>query len=160
MFLLTKLIPFRDWIYAAIAVAGVVFWFHHDHVEQARGAARVNTAVMAATQRAAAVAHAKIVQLNTQHATEVAKVENTYENALVAASSQHAADLRRLHDYEIYREAHGVLGGSSSPSAKAPQGAGSVERLEQVSAELADALRQDDAALNECYADRDSLTGK
>lgn len=162
---LLKLIPLRDWLYAGLAVAAIIFWFHHDHVEQAKGAATVTAAVKAATDKAQAAAAVAITKLNTNHANDVAQIEDHYENTIRDNDAAHAADLQRLRD-RAARSSHtnGVLEGSPGGEATSQAGAGSSESLGSVPAEyaleLADAVRADDAALDKCYADRDSLTGK
>lgn len=160
--LITKILPWRDWLYVGIIAAGVIFWIHHDHVEEAKGAAQITAAVRVANQKAEKVAAAQVASLNTQHAADVAKVSTVYENALVVASSRHAADLQRLRDYANYRSSRPNAVLESAPGASTQAGARSQGsgRLGTTAAELADALRQDDAALTACYAERDSLTGK
>lgn len=160
--LITKILPFRDWIYVGIAAAAVVWFLHHDAVERARGAAQVTAAVQVANQKAEKAAAVEIASLNAQHAADVAKVSTVYENALVVASSQHATDLQRLRDYAAYRSSHSntVLEGTSGSAPQTDAGAEGPGRLGTTAAELADALRQDDAALMACYRERDSLTGK
>lgn len=158
--LIGKIIPYRDILYAGLAVGAVIFWFHHNSVEQAIGAARVQRAVAAATAKADAAAKARIATLTRQTAVAQKQVEVTYENALVVAAHQHAADLRRLHDYEVYRQTHGVLGRASSAPAQAAGRPGSFAGLAQVSIQLANALREDDAATEQCWDERAALTGK
>lgn len=159
---LTKLLPFRDILYGGIAIAAVIFWVHHNHVEQAKGAARIQRAVAAATVKANAQAAARIKLQTQQTAAVQRQVESTYENALAVAGSQHAADLRRLREYEVRRNSHphGVLESTPSASAQTHGGSQSFERMGAVSAQLAAALREDDAALLQCWTERDSLTGK
>lgn len=160
--LLTKLLPFRDLLYGGIAIAAVIFWVHHNHVEQAAGAARLQRAVAAATVKANAEAAARIKLQTQQTAAVQRQVESTYENALAVAGSQHAADLRRLREYEVRRNGHpnGVLESPAGAPAQADAGPQGFDRLGAVSAQLAAALREDDASLLQCWTERDSLTGK
>jgi hypothetical protein len=160
--ILTKLIPFRDWLYAGLAIAATVFWFHHDHVEQVAGAAKVTAAVKEASAKADAKAAAQIAALNDQHATQLAKVKEVYDNAITSAAAQHDADLERLRHITAGRDngGHPSLGSPTPAAPTADSGDHSFASLGAVAAGLADALRQDDAALGACYADRDALTGK
>jgi membrane protein involved in colicin uptake len=160
--ILVKLIPIRDWLYAGLAIAAMVFWFHHDHVEQAAGAARVTAAVAKASAEAEKAAAAQIALLETQHAADAAKVKEVYDTALTTAAAQHAADLDRLRSLTAHRADGGgpVLESSGAGSSTSDGGTGSLAELGTLAATLADALRRDDAALSACYVDRDSLTGK
>lgn len=158
--LVSKFLPYRDILYGVIAAAAVAFWFYHNHVEQAKGAARVQAAVTLATARAQQAAQARIAALTRENAATQRQVESTYEKALVVATHQRAADVRRLRQYEIYRQTHRMLGGAASPSAQAHGGPEGFSGLASVSISLANALREDDAALAECWADRAALTGK
>lgn len=162
---LLKLIPLRDWLYAGLAVAVLILWIHHNHVEQAKGAAAVASAVQTATNKANTAAQAKIDKLTADHADDVAQIEDRYENTIRDNDTTHAADLQRLRDRAARDSStNQVLDSSISGEATSQAGAGGTESLGSVPAEraldLADALRADDAALDKCYADRDSLTGK
>jgi hypothetical protein len=163
--LLLKLIPFRDYAYAALAIAAVVWFLHHDHVERDIGAARETKAVAVATAKANTAAKAEIDRLNAAHADDVAQIEARYENAIRDNDASHAADLQRLRNSAASSgKANPVLGGASGGTAPTETGAGSAGSLGSVPADialkLADSLRADDAALDKCYADRDDLTGK
>lgn len=163
---LLKLIPFRDYAYAALAIAAVIFWFHHDHVEQAKGAARVTAAVATATAKANADAQTKIDKLNTEHGKDVAAIEESYERTIQSNDASHAADLQRLRERAASQgnSPGQVLGSTPGGETTLDGGTRSTSGVGSVPAEqalnLADALRADDAALTKCYADRDSLTGK
>jgi hypothetical protein len=163
--LLAKLIPFRDWLYAGIAVAAVIFWFHHDHVEQVKGAAAVSAAVQTATAKAEHAAQLRINDLDQQYAATAAKVKDDYEKQLADASNQHDADLKRLRERAAgHSSVNAAVEGASTPAAGSAGSAASAEGLGDVPAglglELADALRHDYAELQQCWAERDSLTGK
>jgi hypothetical protein len=160
-----SLLPFRDYLYAALAVVAVVFWFHHDHVLEARGAASELVAVQKTTKTLQAQAQAQIASLTKQHDADVAKVQATYEQTLASNNAQHNADLKRLRDdYESHSASHASLAGTSGATPGPDAGAAGAVTLGNVPAgltlELADALRADDAQLTSCWADRDSLTGK
>lgn len=162
---LLKLIPFRDYLYAALAVAAVIWFLHHDHLERDIGAAKVVASVQAATRKAEQAAQKRIDKLNVDHANDVAQIEDRYENTIHDNDVAHAADLQRLHERSHSDSSPGKLLGSASGGETSTQaGASSAEGLGGVPAtialRLADALRADDAALDKCYADRDSLTGK
>jgi hypothetical protein len=162
---LLKLVPFRDYAYAAVALAAVVWFLHHDHVERGIGAARVTAAVNVATAKANAAAQARIDKLNVAHASDIAQIEATYEKAIHDNSSAHAADLQRLRDSAAHNsDGEKVLGGSEAGSAAGQTGTSGSGGLGSVPSDLAltlvDALRADDAALDQCYADRDELVGK
>jgi hypothetical protein len=172
--ILLKLIPFRDWLYAGIAIAAITFYNVHVHnLEVAyanKQTAAVAASVQAATQKDEAAAQAKINSLNAQHAQDVAKVQATYEATIKQNAATHDADVARLRQLAEKNgsggDANKVLDSASgSGQVQAPSGGDqSIVGLGSVPAglalELADALRTDDAALNKCWNDRDSLTGK
>jgi hypothetical protein len=162
---LVKLIPFRDYAYAALAAAAIVFWFHHDAVEQKKGAAHEIAAVQAATAKVQAAAEAQIKQKDSEYASNLAKVTSGYEEELSLDAGQHDADLQRLRDADTsHSSAHSAVGSAGPAHAGPAPGTASAGGLGSVPADialgLADALRHDDAELKECWADRDELTGK
>lgn len=162
---LLKLVPFRDYVYAALAAAAVVWFLHHDHVERDIGAARVTAAVNAATAKANVAAQAQIDKLNAAHSDDVAQIEANYENVIRDDDAAHVADLQRLRNRAAGNGNSGeVLGSPEAGRQTSEAGAGSAGSLGSVPADLAltlvDALRADDAALDKCYADRDQLVGK
>ncbi len=162
---LLKLVPFRDYAYAALAAAAVIWFLHHDHVERGIGAARVTAAVNVATAKANAAAQAQIDKLNATHAGDVAQIKVNYEKVIHDNSATHDADMQRLRDSTARNRNSGkVLDSAEAGSAPGQTGAGSSSSLGSVPADLAmtlvDALRADDAALDQCYADRDDLVGK
>ena len=159
--LLTKLLPFRDWIYAALAVAAVAGWFYHDHVIATQAVAHERAAVAAASAKAEHDAESRVAALAAQHTAELIKLKVDYDAQISHALAAHVDDVQRLRDYDTYRRAHPVLVGAVGTLGQAlADGSDSFAALGAVSAELADALRHDDAALTACYADRDALTGK
>lgn len=162
---LLKLIPFRDYAYAALAIAAVVWFLHHDSVERSLGATRVTTAVATATAKANAAAQSKIDQLTATHADDVAKIEDNYESTIRDNDASHASDLQRLRERASRSSNSGqVLGSARGGETAVTPGAGGAVSLGSVPADIAlqlvDALRADDASLMKCYADRDDLTGK
>lgn len=162
---LLKLVPFRDYVYVALAAAAVVWFLHHDSVERNMGAARVTAAVNAATAKANAAAQAQIDKLNAAHSDDVAQIEANYENVIRDDDAAHIADLQRLRNRAADNSNSGeVLGSPETGSQTSKAGASSTDSLGSIPADLAltlvDALRADDAALDQCYADRDELVGK
>lgn len=162
---LLKLIPFRDYVYAAIAIAAVVFWVHHNHVEQRVGAQREVAAVQAATAKVQAAAAATIKQKDSEYASNLAKVQTDHESQLTANADQHNADLQRLRSsYQSHGGANTAVGSTGGAAPGPATGAQSTGGLGDVPAglalELADALRHDDAELQACWNERDELTGK
>lgn len=164
--LLLKLIPFRDYAYAAIAAAAVGFWFYHDHVEQQEGVSRITAALATATTKANAVAQATIDKYTTEYSTSTLAIEDAYEERIKANTSAHDADVQRLQQRasgsgnadQVLRGAASSSGSTGTAGAPSSVGLGSVSATEAL--KLVDALRADDSALAACYADRDSLTGK
>jgi len=162
---LAKLVPFRDYVYAALVAAAIVFWFHHDAVEQKKGAAHEIAAVQAATAKVQAAAEAQIKQNDSEYASNLAKVTSGYEEELSLDAGQHDADLQRLRDADkSHSGAHPAVGSAGPAHAGSATGTASTGGLGKVPAELAlelaDALRHDDAQLKACWAERDGLTGK
>lgn len=157
---LLKLIPLKDWVYVAaiVAIVSVFTWYtvHERHV----GATHELAAVTKAGHKAEDAAEQRIKTLTDQHAIDVAKVEENYENLLKTADDQRVSDLQRLRNADAYRKTHSVLGSTSGAGTQTTSGTTCLNPLESISAELADALRRDDAALAACYVERDSVTGK
>jgi hypothetical protein len=170
--LVTKLVPFRDWLYGGLAVAAVIFWFHHDHVEQLKGAQAVQTAVAAANAKADAAAKANIAALTKQYQDQATQIQVSYEKQLADASAQHDSDVQRLQQLEANSRGapHTDVGSAPALSTPTPSGPVSAPDVGSVPADLyvradvalglADALRLDDAQLQACWAERDTLTGK
>lgn len=162
---LLKLIPFRDYLYAAIAALAVVWFLHHDHVERDIGRTQVTQAVQVASDKLMLVKKAEFDKLTTDHANDVAKVEENYEKVIASNDAAHNTDLQRLRDKAARdRSSRPVLGSAGSGSAPADAGSEGDSGLGEVSAalgqEVVDALRDDDALLLKCYDERDHLTGK
>lgn len=167
---LAKLVPFRDYAYAAAAIAAVAYYNIHVHELNVHYAAAQVAAVEKAENEASAKAFAAAKALadakDKQYSIQLSQVEDTYETQLKAADDQHASDIVRLRQLAAQGSgnANPVLSGSSGSGASGSggdEGAGGLGAVPAgLSLELADALRKDDAALSACYADRDSLTGK
>lgn len=154
-------LPIREWIYLAAIMAlaaGFGIFVHH---ERTIGAQHELTVVTAASNKAKAEAQKTIDAINSQHEADITAIESSYANSLKAAAYQHDSDLKRLRDYEARnRSSNPVLGSSSSSPTSADAGASGIDPMGQAALALADALRQDDSALTECWRERDSLTGK
>ena len=168
--LFSKLIPFRDYAYAAAALAAIIFYNVHVHNLEVHYAAAkiaaVNAAYKKGSDEALAAAKKAIDDKDRQHAADLAQVEENYENLIKSNDAAHNADVSRLRQRAADSEqrANALLGSAGSGSAASgsgDQGAGGLGTVPAgLALELVDALRQDDAALGKCYADRDSLTGK
>jgi hypothetical protein len=169
--LLLKLIPFRDYAYAALFAAAVIWYNVHVHNLEVTYAAKQTTAITAAVAsantKADAAATAKIDKLNADYAAAIVNNGVNYAKAIRLADAAHDADVKRL---QLLAAAAGGgtsntgMGSAATQASAADAGTISARALGVVPAEraldLADALRADDAALVQCYADRDSLTGK
>jgi uncharacterized membrane protein YgcG len=170
--LLLKLIPFRDYAYAAIFAALVVWYNAHVHNLEVAYATRQETSITAAVAATTAkdqkAAAALVASLNKQHDEDVAKVQANYEDQIKRNLADHDADLSRLRILTTKNSGGGnsnpVLGSASSSAATGgggDTGAGGLGSVPgALGLTLVDALRADDSALSKCYADRDSLTGK
>jgi len=155
---LLALIPGKDWLYGALIVGGgVLCWHFYDKYENAVNYAVTVKAESVQAQKDAAK---QIADLTTAYNTGLAANKAIYENELKVAAVQHASDTERLRGLAATRNSDPVLQGSAGTAAEAAAWASRLGALESISAGLADALRQDDAAATECRRDRDSLTGK
>lgn len=160
IWIMTKLLPIRDWIYAGLAVLAVLFWFWHDHQVAAAAVAHENAALQAQSEADITAAENWIDTLNKQHAADVAKVQGDYEKLIAANSASYAADLQRLRTLTAHSKTSTVLGSASAATSSPNGGACDISRVGSMAAKLADALRRDDAALVACRAERNLLTGK
>ena len=163
--LLLKLIPFRDYVYAGIAIVATIFCVHEYHVIEAKGAAHETAAVMAASAKTTAAAKVANDKLTADYSTAVVNIGKTYAKAMQDSDAAHAADTQRLRILATsHSGANTSVDSTASTSASTDTGASGAVALGVVPADraldLASALRADDAALTQCYADRDSLTGK
>jgi hypothetical protein len=163
----------KYWKYVAIGfavIALVAFYNVHVHNLEVSYAASKVAAVDAAYKRgsdeARAAAAAEIESKEKEHSAAMAAVRGEYEDRIQQNDAAHAADAERLRQRAAAsaRRANGVLAGAGSSGPAPDGGAAGVGGLGSVPAQLglalADALRQDDAALSACYAERDSLVGK
>jgi len=162
---LLALIPLKDWFYAGLIALLLIFGIHEYQDIEAKGAAHEQAAVLAASAKADATAKAQIAKVTADYSAAIVTVGENYAKAIQSADAAHSADLQRLQQ----RAASGngtntSVGSTGSASATANAGTARALALGSVPAEraldLADALRADDAALIQCYAERDSLTGK
>jgi hypothetical protein len=169
--LLLKLIPFRDYAYAALFVAAVVWYNVHVHNLNVAYAAKQETAltsaIAAANTKADAAAKTKLDKLTADYNAAIVTIGENYAKAMQSADAAHDADTKRLQ-LRAASASGGAsntgVGSAAAQASAADAGTISARALGVVPAEraldLADALRADDAALVQCYADRDSLTGK
>ncbi len=158
-------IPFRYWLYGGLLAILAIMGIHEYQEIEAKGAAREAAAVQAASAKADAAAKAAIAKLTADYSAALVTVGEIYAKAMQSADAAHSADLKRLQQRAAGSGApNTAVGDSTSAASAADAGAISARALGSVPAEraldLADALRVDDAALTQCYADRDSLTGK
>lgn len=168
--LLLKAVPYRDWLYAAIAIAAVIFYNVHVHGLEVAYAAKqtqaIEEAVDAATARALSAAKKTLDAKDKQYAQDLAEVKANYEKLIADGDAAHAADVARLRALADKGSGNtnpvlagaGGTGTTGNGGTEGPGGLGKVPA--DLGLELVDALRQDDAALTQCYAERDSLTGK
>lgn len=162
---LFELIPGKVWLYAAIAVVLLAFGIHEYRNIEAKGAAKETAAVLVANTKADAAADAKIKKLTADYNTAIVNIGATYAKAMQSADTAHTSDLERLQQRAgSGQPSNSAVGSSTAGASAADARTLSTRSLGVVPAEraldLADALRADDAALVQCYADRDSLTGK
>lgn len=158
---LLKLVPLKDWLYVFAISALLVSFAWYTHHERQIGASKLQAAVTQESAKAEANNTKRLKDLTDQHSNDVAVIEENYETILKDSDAQHISDLDRLRKYASDSgKTHEVLGSSSCNSSEADSWRERFEGLGQISAELADAIRRDDAALKSCYAERDSLTGK
>ena len=160
MIALLKLLPFRDYLYAALAIAGVVYYNVHVHNLIKNDEQRQTAAIAIETAKVLTKARAQIDDLNTQHAAELAANKATYDATLKSNSDADAAELQRLRDIAAKGGGSPHVDSATGTSTPTDSGGSSLVRLGYVSEELAAGLRDARADLTRCYADRDSLTGK
>ena len=158
------LIPLKDWIYLGVIVALLAAFGGYTVHERRAGAAHEITALQKSSAKLTADADKKIATLTAAHAATLKKVLSDHDAQIAADTSQHNSDLARLRDADAYRRQHPAVssaaqssGTTATGSDNASQVDGSIERLEQVSANLADALRDSNATLSACMVERSSL---
>ena len=155
---LLALIPTKDWFYGALVIGlAVLGWHFYDKYETA-----VNYVATVKTESAAALATANktIADNKADYATNLQKVQDNAAAQVAANNAANALTVSRLLTAAAARQANPVLQGASGTAAEAAAWASIVGRLERISQGLAAAVRNDDLAANECWAERDSLTGK
>lgn len=166
---LLKLLPWRDWVYAAIAVGAIGYYNVHVHNLTTAAVAHELASIQKTSDALKAQAVAKVAALTADYNRQLTAAQEKYAQDTQAATVAHDADLQRLLQLaSAYRHADRAVpsspGTSGQPSTSArPDSAGSVGSLPQglnVSLGLADALRFDDNLLATCRAERDTLTGK
>src|SRR3984957_4528782 len=167
--MLAKLIPFRDYVYAAIAAAVLIWYNVHvtelEHHYAADKVAAVVSADAAATKKANDAADKVIAADRASYTASLQKAQEAFDANSKATAAANAADIARLRDITAsYQKANALLSGALTASATGKPGPGSTESLgtvpAELGAELAGALRTTNDQLQLCYAERDSLTGK
>ncbi len=96
MIALLKLIPPKDFFYAAAILALIALGVRERFHLLGEGRLREAASVAQASERLQAKAAADIINTNVQHAAEVAKVKADYENARQADAAAHVSDAERL----------------------------------------------------------------
>jgi hypothetical protein len=162
---LLALIPIKDWFYGAIIVGLLLFGWHEVEHLKAEGAAHEVAALKVSSDKLVAQEAAHVALVAKNYAAAAAATTETLNAQIQTASTQHAADLKRVQDFADYRRSHPDVASATQPAAGAgTSGTGQSEdfdselRLSSVS--LADALRDSSSALSACMVDRNSLTGK
>lgn len=165
--LLLKLMPWRDWAYAAAALALVVYYNIHVHNLEVHYAAKqvaaVTTAVKTASDKLIAAAAIEKAKDAKAYDANLKQVNETYAKHTQADAATHIADLQRLRQLASTAGNSGGNGSLESPSGSdspSDPGRSSLIGLGYVSAALAAALHDARDDLGFCYAERDSLTGK
>jgi len=150
-----------DAIYLLIIVAvlgGSWLYIHSCHVAHEQLAN-----IHAQSKQELKTAKDQIKDLTEGHAAAVAEIADDYEKQMADAKRADAFGLQRVQNAaDAYRRAHPLLGCAGSPSNQpgTDKWAEGFDRLGRGGAELAAALRADDAKLIECRRERDKLTGK
>jgi hypothetical protein len=152
---LLALVPFRDWLYAAIiAAVGLFAWHTYSKYEAAVAYAATVKTESAATE---AKARAAIQAADDYYATTLKTIQETANANIKVAQDQSTALASRLRQYAAAHCGNTVLGSSASATASGTASTGGVESaIEQ----LAAAAAHDNAIIEAERAERDSLTGK
>jgi hypothetical protein len=162
---LLRLIPGE--IYAGIILAVLAFgWYEVKHIESL-GAVHEVAALKKSSDELTAKANARIIEVAKNYADASNKTTETLNAQIQAADAQHTSDLKRVQDYNAYRNSHPAVASTGGTSAVTSAGTGSSGQSEDFDSELrlasvtlADALRDSTAALAACMNDRNDLTGK
>jgi hypothetical protein len=159
---LLELIPLKDWLYAGLLIIVIAFSVHEYREIEAKGAAKEAAAVQAVSSAVQAQAKKTNDKLTADYSAAVVTVGENYAKSMQSAATAHDADLKLLQRRAASSGGSGNSAVAGAAGTAAPSGAGNegFSGLGGVALELATALRADDAALAQCYADRDSLTGK
>lgn len=164
---LLKFMPWRDYAYAAAALALIVFYNVHVHNLEVQYAAAkvaaVKTAVQVASDKLIASAARAQKEMAARYADNLKQVNETYAEHTKATDATHAADLQRLRQLANTNSdgsGNGSLEGASGADPSADSWRSSLIGLGYVSEELSSALHDARDDLGKCYAERDSLTGK
>jgi hypothetical protein len=116
--------------------------------------------IVAQSKAAEAAAQARIDTLTTEYNTSVHNIRDTYDERIKAVNDQHTADTLRLRTFGSQIDALLHRAPGTGGEQDTAQWAARIKRLGDVAAELAAAVAHDDALLQLCRADRDSLSGK
>ena len=164
---LLALIPVKDWIYAGLGVALLAFGGYEIHHLKAEGAAHEVAALQKSSAELTAKAVAHNAEIGKAYVASAAKITGDLNAQIDIANAQHTSDAQRLRDYDTYRRQHPAVASTGSPggapvagTSSAGQGEDFVSELGLAGVSLADSLRDVNAALSACTADRNSLTGK
>jgi len=152
------LIPTKDWFYGAlIASLGLLGWHFYDKYEDA-----IKYAATVKAESVATLADAKktIADQTASYSANLQKVLDNDAKIAAANITANSADLDSLRRIAALNSSNPVLQGASGTAAEAAAWASRLGQVESISADLANALRNDDLAVSECRAERDSLTGK
>lgn len=159
--------PWRDYAYAAAALALIVFYNVHVHNLEVQYAAEkvaaIETAVTTASNKLKADAKVEADKQAATYAANLKQVNETYAEHTKATDATHAADLQRLRQLantDSNGSGNGSLEGASGAGPSADSWRSSLIGLGYVSEELSSALHDARDDLGKCYAERDSLTGK
>lgn len=164
------MIPFRDYVYAAAAIAAIVWYNVHvtnlEHAYAAKQLVAIEVADKAATDRTLRAAKDALDAKDAAYKTALAAQEKTHADDLKTRDDAHAADIARLRQLSAASHRNQDAGVGSSPGTSTGSGpvsdsAGSLGYVPaELGAQLADALRTTRDQRDLCYAERDSLTGK
>ncbi len=167
---LLKLVPFRDYLYAAIAIAAVVFYNVHvtklEHGYAAKATAAIELADKNATDRTLRAAKDALDAKDASYKQALAAQDVQHAQDIQARATAYAADIARLRQLAAAsdRNSNAGVGSPSGTSSGTGSVSGSAEGLgyvpAELGAELAGALRATRDQRDLCYAERDSLTGK
>lgn len=160
MWTLAKLVPFRDYLYAVLAIAAVTYYNVHVHNLIKADEYRQEVAIQKESAKVLANAHKVMDDLSAQHASDTKIIQERADAQHKIDADLHSADLNRLRQLAAQSNRGPALGSAAGPTPPSDTGRSSLVGLGYVSAELAGSLRDARDDLGACYAERDSLTGK